>query len=194
MYVAEKSAGQRSTYTFGLGSLLYVAKNLQARNLRTGEKREHRWGGTWSPGKTDGGRWWERYLVRSLYVVDTVRTREVRTMAIWCLRGESMGEGTVEGCTVDMLLCCGHVIVLVTADRLPSSQWCGEHHRSHSVVTGILWPLSVFPDHHCVPFSIKRNYDSTRYVRSFYGLQYHVYSTTCVSFFLPEYYYTGGCT
>jgi hypothetical protein len=105
MYVAEKSAGQRSTYTFGLGSLLYVAKNLQARNLRTGEKREHRSGGTWSPGKTDGGRWWERYLVRSLYVVDTVRTREVRTMAIGCLRGESRGEGTVEGCTVDMPLC-----------------------------------------------------------------------------------------
>jgi len=57
MYVAEKSAGQRSTYTFGLGSLLYVAKNLQARNLRTGEKREHRSGDTWSPRKTDGGRY-----------------------------------------------------------------------------------------------------------------------------------------
>jgi hypothetical protein len=105
MYVAEKSAGQISTYTFGLGSLPYVAKNLQARNLRTGEKREHRSSGTWSPRKTDGGRWWERYLVHSLYVVDTVRTRELRTMAIECLRGECMGEGTVECCTVDMLLC-----------------------------------------------------------------------------------------
>jgi hypothetical protein len=105
MYVAEKSAGQRSTYTFGLGSLLYVAKNLQARNLRTGEKREHRSSGTWSPSKTDGGRWWERYRVRRFYVLDTVRFREVRTMAIECLKGECMGEGTVECCTVDMLLC-----------------------------------------------------------------------------------------
>jgi len=135
MYVAEKSAGQRSTYTFGLGSLLYVAKNLQARNLRTGEKREHRWSGTWSPGKTDGGRWWERYLVRSLYVVDTVRTREVRTMAIGVSSVSLEGGGYCGG------LHCRHAPVLRACGRTgdcsqATPPWCGEHHRSHSAVTG----------------------------------------------------------
>ncbi len=104
-----------------------------------------KWGGTWSPGKTDGGRWWERYLVCSLYVMDTMRTREVRTMAIRCLRGESRREGTVEGCTVDMPLCWGHVVVLVTAVRLPP------HGVANTIVAilhslRVLWPLSVPPD------------------------------------------------
>ncbi len=77
-----KSAGQRSTYTFGLGSLLYVAKNLQARGYVQRDNENIGSGGTWSSRKTDGGRWWERYPVRSLYVLDTVRTRGVRNMAI----------------------------------------------------------------------------------------------------------------
>jgi len=77
-----KSAGQRSTYSFALGSLLYVAKNLQARGYVQRDNENIGSGGTWSLRKTDGGRWWERYPVRNFYVVDTVCTRGVRTMAI----------------------------------------------------------------------------------------------------------------
>jgi hypothetical protein len=77
-----KSAGQTSTYTFKLGSLLYVAKNLQARGYVQRDNENIASGGTWSSRKTDGGRWWERYPVHSLYIVDTVRSIGVRTMAI----------------------------------------------------------------------------------------------------------------
>jgi len=166
MYVAEKSAGQRSTYTFELGSLPYVAKNLQARNLRTGEKREHRWGGTWSPGKTDGGRWWERYLVRSLYVVDTVRTREVRTMAIGVSSVSLEGGGYCGG------LHCRHAPVLRACGRTGDCSQATPHGVANTIVAilqslGVLWPLSVPPNHHCVPFLIKRNGHSARYVRRF---------------------------
>jgi hypothetical protein len=56
--------------------------------LRTARRNENIGsGGTWSSRKTDGGRWLERYPVRSLYVVDMVHTRGVRTMAIGCLEG-----------------------------------------------------------------------------------------------------------
>ncbi len=48
--------------------------------------------------------------------------------------------------------------------------------------------MSVPPDHHCVPFSIKRNGLSARYVRSLQRLQYHVHSTTQV--FVPS---RGAC-
>ena len=137
MYVAEKSAGQRSTYTFGLGSLLYVAKNLQARNLRTGEKREHWSDGTWSPGKTDGGRWWERYLVRSLYVVDTVRTRGVRTMAIGVSSVSLEGGGYCGG------LHCRHAPVLRACGRTGDCSQATPPHGVANTIVAIRQSLGV---------------------------------------------------
>jgi hypothetical protein len=126
-----KSAGQRSTYTFGLGSLLYVAKNLQARGYVQRDNENIGSGGTWLSRKTDGGRWLERYLVRSLYVVDMVRTRGIRTMAIECLEGGGYCRG-LHCRQAPVLRACG-----CTSDcRQATLPWCGEHHRSHSAVTG----------------------------------------------------------
>ena len=126
-----KSAGQRSTYTFGLGSLLYVAKNLQARGYVQQDNENIGSGGTWSSRKTDGGSWLERYPVRSLYVVDTVRTRGVRTMAIECLEGGGYCGG-LQCRQAPVLRACGR-----TGDCSQATPpWCGEHHRSHSAVTG----------------------------------------------------------
>ena len=126
-----KSAGQRSTYTFGLGSLLYVAKNLQARGYVQRDNENIGSGGTWPSRKTDGGRWWERYPVRSLYVLDTVHTRGVHTMAIGCLEGGGYCGG-LHCRQAPVLRACGR-----TSDcRQAPPPWCGEHHRSHSAVTG----------------------------------------------------------
>ncbi len=129
--------------------------------VHTARQWEHRSGGTWSPRKTDGGRWWERYPVRSLYVLDTVHTRGVPTMAIGCLEGGGYCGG----------LHCRQAPVLRACGRTRDGRQAPPPHGVANTIVailqsvGVLWPLSVPPEHHCVTFSIKRIGHSARYVR-----------------------------
>ena len=77
-----------------VGQVLHTARHNE--NIGSGD--------TWSSRKTDGGRWLERYLVRNLYVVDTVRTRGIRTMAIGCLEGGGYCGGL--HCSSSCCCCC----------------------------------------------------------------------------------------
>jgi len=77
-------------------------------------------GGTWSSRKTDGGRWLEIYPVRSLYLVDTVRTRGGTYHGHWVSRGGRYCGG-LHCRQAPVLRACGRT--LVTAGRLPSMVW-----------------------------------------------------------------------
>jgi hypothetical protein len=73
--------------------------------------------------------------VRSPYVMDTVCTRGIRTMAIG-------GLVSLEGGGYCGGLHCRHTPVLRTCGRTSDytqatpPPWCGEHHRSHFAITG----------------------------------------------------------
>ncbi len=127
-------------------------------------------------------------------------------MAIGCLRGESRGEGTVEGCTVDMLLCCGYVIVLVTADRLPPPNGVA------NTIVAILQSLGSYD--HCLSSQTTIAYhsllremvillgtygDSRDSSTAYVVLHRCTYLVGCMPcalkiFFLLEYWYTVGYT
>jgi hypothetical protein len=73
----------------------------------------------------------KRYLVRSLYIVDMVRTRGIRTMAIGYLEGGGYCGG-LHCRQAPVLRACG----CISDCREATLPWCGEHHCSHFAVTG----------------------------------------------------------
>ena len=150
-----KSAGQVFTYRNQLGENMYVEENLQARDLRTRldqgvcctQPKICRPEATYSETMRTSGQvargHQEKLMVAdggkdTLYVTSTQWIRcALGGYVPWPLgvQRESIGGGYCGG------LHCRHAPVLRACGRTSDCRqapppWCGEHHRSHSAVTG----------------------------------------------------------